>query len=64
MKTMLAVSLAAATLALSAPSFAAPAAPVMELPSMSQVTPVMGGCGRGWHYSIRYRRCVRNWWWR
>jgi hypothetical protein len=24
------------------------------------VTPVAEGCGRGWHWSFRWHRCVRN----
>jgi hypothetical protein len=24
------------------------------------VTPVAEGCGRGWHWSYRWHRCVRN----
>ena len=26
----------------------------------SDVTLIAQGCGRGWHWSARWRRCVRN----
>jgi hypothetical protein len=56
----------AAGLAIVATSFAARAMPVQATLAQlqneqSDVTAVREGCGRGWHWSFRWQRCVRNW---
>jgi hypothetical protein len=53
-------ALAAALILLAAlPAQALPAAPVQTTVSVSDVTLIAGGCGRGW-YRDRYGRCRRS----
>jgi hypothetical protein len=53
-------ALAAALISLGAlPAQALPAAPVQTAVSVSDVTLIAGGCGRGW-YRDRYGRCRRS----
>lgn len=60
MKFAFAASLAFAAAALSTPASAMPALPSTPGVETSQIIPVANGCGRGWHWSWRLRRCVRN----
>lgn len=64
MKSLALSAIAAAALfAAAVPASAAPAFPKasgIELPS--SVTKAGWRCGRGWHWSYRWRRCVRNHW--
>lgn len=63
MKTLALAALAALTLAaVAAPAGAFPAAPKStSIEAPSQVTEAGWRCGRHWHWSYRWRRCVRNW---
>lgn len=62
MKSAIAATLALAALAFAAPASALPGIPAAPAIETSNITPVLNGCGRGWHWSYRYRKCVRNWW--
>jgi len=62
MNTLIAFTFALAAIAWTAPSQAAAMAPVKPGAAGSQLVQVRDGCGFGRHYSMKYRRCVPNWW--
>lgn len=59
---VLSVLAAGSVLAVAAPASAFPgASKSLSIETPSQVTEAGWRCGRGWHWSVRWRRCVRNW---
>jgi hypothetical protein len=60
MKTAFAAVLMLAGIALAAPAHALSVIPSAPGAETSQIVPVANGCGRGWHWNFRLRRCVRN----
>ena len=59
-KFFAAIAAAAVLTTLAVPAGALPSVPKPTGIEASTLLPVADGCGRGFHYSWRWRRCVRN----